>query len=194
MLGDSLAAEIGTANIADDGQPDWNKTVSVLECHVIIGTKAEFLTSTAAFVLLTYDLIRQCGAVLSQVDQDFFSNIFSTFVVDKKMLAAIKKAVDDEANNCAEVDTDLAKANALFVLESLLSETSISLSEQSGSETSSSATSSCEDTNNTKVSATLSTQAVYLRDVQVQYFLKPGCTLEVNHITSVDAVREMLVV
>ncbi|KAJ4357414.1 uncharacterized protein N0V89_001989 [Didymosphaeria variabile] len=185
---------------AVNAQPKWEDDFlkPLLETCVDICTTTEkdarAVTQSVAVVLLAYDIIRLRNAVLTQADYDFVENAFDRFLsVDA--LTAISESVNAEFEQCSGLGIDFAALNALFILESLLSETAIHFEQED--------TTACElvpilsDPKpvdipvpaalvSTAVPSQPQPQTAISRDVQIQYYLNPGCAFEVDCVTSID--------
>ncbi|KAL1611934.1 hypothetical protein SLS60_000157 [Paraconiothyrium brasiliense] len=191
---------------AVDEQPDWEGNIlkPLIETCVDICTtpnkNLRAITHSVAVVLLAYDIIRQRNAVLTQTDYDFLVKSFDRYVfVD--ILTAISEVVNAEFEQCSGLSNDFAQVNALFILESLLSESAIRFEQQGVSAPElvpmPSDIKPVEASNDAPLVSTTSApppqlQAAASRDVQIQYYLNPGCAVEVDCVTSIDFPRDAL--
>jgi hypothetical protein len=173
---------------ADNEQPNWKEDIldplldTCLNTYSKIDNDGKSVTYTVAVVLLAYDIIRQRNGVPTQADYAFVASAFDKFL-SRDALVAIREIVDAENKKCSERDIDFGQVHALFVLENMLSEAVIRSEQKDGP----------ADDNPTKTTIRTSIAST-ARDVHIQYYLKPGCALEVDDVTSIDLHGEELMV
>ncbi|KAF2440420.1 hypothetical protein P171DRAFT_447385 [Karstenula rhodostoma CBS 690.94] len=189
-------------------QPDWEKYIlgplldTCLAIYAAIDRDAKLVTQTVAVVLLAYDIIRQRNAVLTQPDRNFIENTFDRFLTSEA-LVAIREIVETETERCSGLDIDFGKLNALFVLESLLKEESLHRDEQqNGLLPEVIAAKALAESAKTPTTTSLASngitsppqpQTVSSHDIEIEYYINPGCALEFDCVVSIDVPNEDLV-
>ncbi|KAL5424924.1 hypothetical protein PMIN04_002876 [Paraphaeosphaeria minitans] len=191
---------------AEDEQPDWEAYIlnpllnSYLSTHEIIEINSKLVKQTVAIVLLAYEIIRHRNAAPTQADYNFFERTLDNFLT-LESLVTISKMVEEENERCSGLDIDFGKVNGLFVLEAVLKE-GIHRAENNGILPEDIAAKLMAESIKRPVPTSQmrngmdippQTQTTTSRDVHVQYYLKSGCALEVDGVTSIDMPKEALV-
>ena len=200
VVSSSLTAVIAN-NIskADNDQIDWEEAV----LQPIFNTYAtatatdtdQLVTYISAILLIAYEIIRQHDSVLSQADFDSKASMFHIFLGDEIVLLAVRRILDAETEKCPGLDDDFGKVNALFVLNGLMADTNIRIEKEENNTEPKVEFSDIMNGTLTTPGAALPpfTHSTGSRDVEIQYFLHPGCALKIDSVASIDVWKETLV-
>jgi hypothetical protein len=199
VANDRNRAKVGNAiSTTENKQPNWEKDVldplleTCLNTYSRIDHDRKPVAYTVTVVLLTYDIIRQRNAVPTQADYAFFESAFDKFLSRDTSLA-IRDIVDAENKKCSGLDIGFAHVHALFILESMLTEAMIRSEQKNGpADDTPSKTTIPTSIASSGTSSPPQDRIVLARDVHIQYYLKPGCALKVNSVTSIDLDGEEL--